>query len=142
MSTTAQTPPAAALGLAHAPVQSAGQRKNRSVLGRPAQGGCSPGRILVPAVAAGTEQRRTVNRLRKAHGQLGAVIAAMQSGAGCPVLIPQLSAVRAALDQAGFSIISTAMRDCFTGAPEEGDGTAGPGALSLEEIHKLFLTLA
>ncbi|WP_343319292.1 metal-sensitive transcriptional regulator [Arthrobacter sp. TMP15] len=98
MSTTAQTPPAAALGLAHAPVQSAGQRKNRSVLGRPAQGGCSPGRILVPAVAAGTEQRRTVNRLRKAHGQLGAVIAAMQSGAGCPVLIPQLSAVRAALD--------------------------------------------
>lgn len=102
-------------------------------------------------------QRLIVNRLRRAHGQLGAVITAIESGAPCREVVTQLAAVSRALDRAGFKIISTAMRDCLT-TPEEtsgavatapGDGaetgatpTPNPSALSAEDLEKLFLMLA
>lgn len=67
---------------------------------------------LQPGPAAG--RRRTVNRLKRARGQHTALIAAVESGADCRNVVTQLSAVRGALDKAGFELISTAMRDCLT----------------------------
>lgn len=58
--------------------------------------------------------RRTVNRLKRARGQLTALIAAVESGADCRNVVTQLSAVRGALDKAAFELISAAMRDCLT----------------------------
>lgn len=94
----------------------------------------------------GAGRRRTINRLKRASGQLTALIAAVESGADCRNIITQLTAVRGALDKAGFELISTAMRDCLTG-PVDG---AAPGAVrpeesgrtpTLEEIRTLFLRL-
>ena len=87
------------------------------------------------ATAARAEaQRKIVNRLRRAHGQLGAVIGAVESDAPCREVVQQLSAVSKALDRAGFLIVSTALKECLTN-PENDELDAG-------ELEKLFLSLA
>jgi DNA-binding FrmR family transcriptional regulator len=80
-------------------------------------------------------QRKIANRLRRAHGQLAAVIAAVEDDAPCHTVVQQLSAVSKALDRAGFLVISTALRECLTDA----EGTAKP---EVDELEKLFLSLA
>lgn len=77
-------------------------------------------------------QRKIVNRLRRANGQLSAVINAVEGGAHCRDVVQQLSAVSKALDRAGFLLISTALRECITNP----DGETSP-----EELEKLFLSL-
>lgn len=83
-------------------------------------------------------QRRVLNRLRRARGQLNAVIDAVESGAPCRDVVTQLAAVSSALDRAGFAIIATAMKDCLA---EPGTARSEDG-LTTEELEKLFLTLA
>ncbi|WP_425955419.1 metal-sensitive transcriptional regulator [Xylanimonas sp. McL0601] len=84
-------------------------------------------------------QKKIVNRLRRARGQLDAVIAAVENGGSCRDVVTQLAAVSSALDRAGFAIVSTAMRDCLT----DPVGTAeAENGLTQEELEKLFLMLA
>jgi len=83
-------------------------------------------------------QRRIRNRLRRARGQLDAVIEAVESGGSCRDVVTQLAAVSSALDRAGFAIIATAMQDCLAD-PDPGRGEDG---LTAAELEKLFLTLA
>lgn len=78
--------------------------------------------------------RKIANRLKRAHGQLGALITAVENGGDCRAVITQLSAVSSALDRAGFAIVATAMKDCLDGDER--------GELSVDELEKLFLTLA
>ena len=67
--------------------------------------------VAPPALEDSSDaQRRIANRLKRARGQLNAVIDAVESGADCRTVVTQLSAVSSALDKAGFAIISTAMR--------------------------------
>ena len=77
-----------------------------------------------------------LNRLRRAQGQLNAVITAVENGGTDLALVIQLAAVSSALDRAGFQIISTAMQKCLT----DPDDTSDP--MTMEELQKLFLTLA
>ena len=91
--------------------------------------------LEVPEQAADVD-RKIVNRLRRAQGQLAAVIAAVESGGECRDVVLQLAAVSKALDRAGFAIISSALRNCLT-QPADGEN-----ALTVEELEKLFLTLA
>ncbi|MBW4096066.1 MAG: metal-sensitive transcriptional regulator [Acidobacteria bacterium] len=99
-----------------------------------------------PNSASGAGNRRTVNRLKRARGQLSALIEAVESGADCRNAVTQLATVRGALDKAGFELISAAMRDCLTvpaeTAAEVGTLGSAPGRRpSLEEIRALFLRL-
>ena len=80
-------------------------------------------------------KRKIVNRLRRAHGQLGAVIAAVEADASCRDVVQQLSAVSKAVDRAGFLVVSTALKDCLAN-PED------PQQLDSDELEKLFLSLA
>ncbi|TFD76343.1 metal-sensitive transcriptional regulator [Cryobacterium psychrophilum] len=80
-------------------------------------------------------QKKIVNRLRRAQGQLGAVITAVEAGGSCKDVVTQLAAVSSALDRAGFVIVSRAMRECIA-KPD------GEESLSVDELEKLFLTLA
>lgn len=108
--------------------------------------------------------RKVANRLKRAQGQLAAVIAAVEGGGDCRDVVTQLAAVSSAIDRAGFAIIATAMRECITdadadveaevaavaaSAPEadaDRDGEAASpapsGRLTVAELEKLFLTLA
>ncbi|MDH6235742.1 metal-sensitive transcriptional regulator [Cryobacterium sp. CG_9.6] len=81
------------------------------------------------------QQKKIVNRLRRAQGQLGAVITAVEAGGSCRDVVTQLAAVSSALDRAGFVIVSTAMRDCI-------ETPGGENTLTVDELEKLFLTLA
>lgn len=80
-------------------------------------------------------KRKIINRLRRAQGQLNAVIAAVDADTGCRDVVQQLAAVSKALDRAGFLVISTALRECLTSPDDE----ANPKP---EELEKLFLSLA
>lgn len=80
-------------------------------------------------------QRKIANRLKRAQGQLAAVISAVESDAPCRDVVQQLSAVSKALDRAGFLVVSTALKECLTNP--DGDGGLDP-----EELEKLFLSLA
>jgi DNA-binding FrmR family transcriptional regulator len=78
-----------------------------------------------------------LGRLRRAHGQLGGVIAMIEHGRSCRDVVTQLAAVSRALDRAGFKIIATGLRDCVA----EPGGASGQG-LTVDELEKLFLSLA
>jgi DNA-binding FrmR family transcriptional regulator len=76
-------------------------------------------------------------RLRRARGQLGAVIEAIEEGADCAQVLTQLAAVSRALDRAGFKIVATGMR-CCQAAREDGDEPS----MTEQELERLFLALA
>nr|WP_241961230.1 metal-sensitive transcriptional regulator [Salinibacterium hongtaonis] len=88
--------------------------------------------------------RKVANRLKRAQGQLAAVIAAVENGGDCRDVITQLAAVSSAIDRAGFAIISSAMRQCVTDDDQESDApVAGQRPrLTVAELEKAFLSLA
>ena len=83
------------------------------------------------------EARATMNRLKRAQGQLAGVIAMMEDGRSCKDVVTQLSAVSRALDKAGFAIVASGLRDCIAG--ETADGSE---PMTQPELEKLFLSLA
>jgi DNA-binding FrmR family transcriptional regulator len=89
-----------------------------------------------PIEQSAAETKKILNRLRRAQGQLGAVITAVENGGDCRSVVTQLAAVSSALDRAGFTIVSSAMRQCIT-TPDDPDNK-----LTVDELEKLFLTLA
>ena len=91
---------------------------------------------LTLAEQSAAETKKILNRLRRAQGQLGAVITAVENGGDCRAVVTQLAAVSSALDRAGFTIVSSAMRQCVT-TPNDPDNK-----LTVDELEKLFLILA
>lgn len=92
-------------------------------------------RIDASAETRSVANRKIINRLRRAHGQLAAVIASVDQEAPCRDTVQQLAAVSKALDRAGFLLISSALTECLN-HPESSGGN------DPEELEKLFLTLA
>lgn len=86
--------------------------------------------------ADATSTTEVLNRLRRAQGQLSGVIRAIEAGRDCRDVVTQLAAVSKALDRAGFKIIATSMRECVLGTTE------GEAPLTVEQLEKLFLSLA
>lgn len=84
------------------------------------------------------EQKAIVNRLKRASGQLNAVISAVESGGDCRQVVTQLSAVSGAIDKAGFAIIARAMQECLTESADASDSSKP----TVEELEKLFLSLS
>ena len=76
-----------------------------------------------------------LNRLRRAEGQLAAVIRMIEDGRDCQDIVTQLSAVSKALDRAGFALVASGLRDCLVNPKSD----EGPDLAALE---KLFLSLA
>lgn len=83
-------------------------------------------------------RQRVANRLKRARGQLDAVIKAVESEATCREVMTQLAAVTHALNRAGFVIVATAMEECLA----QPDAVAAREGLTTEELEKLFLALA
>ncbi|WP_022923932.1 metal-sensitive transcriptional regulator [Serinicoccus marinus] len=77
--------------------------------------------------------RPSITRLRRAHGQLAAVIRMLEQGRDCEEVVTQLAAVSKALDRAGYTIIASGLRQCL--ADEDGE-------VDLARLEKLFLSLA
>lgn len=81
------------------------------------------------------EAKRIANRLRRAQGQLGAVLAMVESDRDCRDIVTQLSAVSSAVDRAGFAIIASAMKECLR---EDADDSE----LEVAQLEKMFLSLS
>lgn len=86
-------------------------------------------------------QKQILNRLNRARGQLGAVIAAVENGRSCREVVTQLAAVSSAIDRAGFAIVASAMTYCVT-EPTDAGPWGEEEALSLAELEKIFLMLS
>jgi len=78
-----------------------------------------------------------LNRLRRAQGQLGGVIAMIEQGRDCKDVVTQLAAVSRALDRAGFKIVAIGLQECMNGNAED-----GKEPMTEVELEKLFLALA
>jgi DNA-binding FrmR family transcriptional regulator len=88
------------------------------------------------AIAHDAEAKRKIlNRLRRAQGQLAAVIGAVEQEAHCRDVVQQLAAVSKALDRAGFLVISSALKECLSDPQSDHSSDQ-------EELEKLFLSLA
>ncbi|ACY97606.1 MULTISPECIES: metal-sensitive transcriptional regulator [Thermomonospora] len=78
-----------------------------------------------------------LTRLKRAQGQLAAVVAMIEQGEECEKVLTQLAAVSKALDRAGFKLVASGLRHCQA-ARERGE----PAPMSEEELERLFLALA
>ncbi|CAN5307123.1 metal-sensitive transcriptional regulator [soil metagenome] len=96
--------------------------------------------IVDGPVALSNDQRSILNRLKRARGQLGAIINSLEDGTDCSQAITQLAAVSNAISRAGFAIISSEMRDCVR--RDSSDKPAGGNPLTMSQIEHLFITLA
>ncbi|WP_036378119.1 metal-sensitive transcriptional regulator [Micromonospora sp. ATCC 39149] len=76
-------------------------------------------------------------RLKRARGQLNAVIEMIESGEDCRATLTQLAAVSKALDRAGYKLIASGMRHC-NAARDRGEDPE----MTEEELEKLFLALS
>jgi DNA-binding FrmR family transcriptional regulator len=84
-----------------------------------------------------TVMKDALTRLKRAHGQLGAVIAMIEEGDECERVLTQLAAASSALDRAGYKIVATGMRYCQA-ARERGEESP----LTEDQLEKLFLALS
>lgn len=75
-----------------------------------------------------------VNRINRAHGQLGAVVRMIEEGRSCEEVVIQISAASKALNTAAFNLISASLEQCIS------DGNKNQVEVK-EKLQKLFLTL-
>lgn len=76
--------------------------------------------------------KTAITRLRRAEGQIAGVIRMLEAGRDCKDVVTQLAAVSRALDKAGFSIVSSGLKQCIQSGEE----------LDVAQMEKLFLSLA
>jgi len=79
-----------------------------------------------------------VNRLKRAQGQLAAVLRMIEDGRDCEEIVTQIAAVSKAIDRAGFSIIATGLRQCLENEATDAEGAAA----DVNRLEKVFLSLA
>jgi DNA-binding FrmR family transcriptional regulator len=74
-------------------------------------------------------------RVKRAHGQLGAVVRMLEEGRSCEEIVTQMSAVSKAVNTAAFTLISASLKECLI------DGKNDQEQVSAQ-LQKLFLSLA
>ena len=79
------------------------------------------------------ELRPAITRLKRARGQLDAVIRMLEDGQDCERTVTQIAAVSKAVDRAGYA--ATGMRACFAADPT-GE------TVDAARLEKMFLALS
>lgn len=74
-------------------------------------------------------------RIKRAHGQLGAVVRMLEEGRNCEEIVTQMSAVSKAVNTAAFTLISASLKECLV------DNKSNSEAVTTQ-LQKLFLSLA
>ncbi len=74
-------------------------------------------------------------RLKRAHGQLGAVVRMFEEGQSCNDIVVQMAAVSKAINTAAFTLISENLKNCLIE-----DQASAPEVT--HRLQKLFLSLA
>jgi DNA-binding FrmR family transcriptional regulator len=87
-------------------------------------------------VLSDLEQTEAIaNRVKRAHGQLGAVVRMLEEGRNCEEIVTQMSAVSKAVNTAAFTLISASLKECLVDKKSNSEAVT-------TQLQKLFLTLA
>ena len=74
-------------------------------------------------------------RMKRANGQMTAVIRMLEEGRACDEVVTQMAAVSKAINTAAFTLISASLKECLL------DGKRNSKDVT-EQLQKLFLSLA
>jgi DNA-binding FrmR family transcriptional regulator len=74
-------------------------------------------------------------RMKRANGQMSAVVRMLEEGRSCEDIVTQMAAVGKAINTAAFTLISASLKECL----EEDKSNS---AAVTEKLQKLFLSLA
>ena len=74
-------------------------------------------------------------RLKRAHGQMGAIVRMLEEGRSCEDVVMQMAAVGKALNTAAFTLISASLTECIADPQIDSDAMT-------HKLQKLFLSLA
>jgi DNA-binding FrmR family transcriptional regulator len=74
-------------------------------------------------------------RIKRAQGQLGAVVRMLEEGRNCEEIVTQMSAVSKAVNTAAFNLISASLKECIIEDKNNSDAVSA-------QLQKLFLSLA
>lgn len=74
-------------------------------------------------------------RVKRAHGQLGAVVRMLDEGRSCEDIVTQMAAVAKAVNTAAFTLISASLRECLVDPDTDAEEI-------VPRLQKLFLSLA
>ena len=89
-----------------------------------------------PHVLSDQEQLDAViKRMKRAQGQVGAVIRMLEEGRSCEEIVHQMAAVGKAVNTAAITLISASLKECLI----EDHRTVDEAT---EKLQKLFLSLA
>ena len=81
------------------------------------------------------QKEAIVKRVKRAHGQLGAVVRMLEEDRSCEEIVMQMAAVSKAVNTAAFTLIALNLKECLM------EGAKDSAAIELK-LQKLFLTLA
>jgi len=76
-----------------------------------------------------------VKRVKRAHGQMGAVVRMLEEGRSCEEVVTQMAAVSKAINTAAFTLISSSLKECIADPTSNSDEVT-------QKLQKLFLSLA
>lgn len=74
-------------------------------------------------------------RVKRAQGQMGAIVRMLEEGRSCDEIVTQMSAVSKAVHTAAYLLISSSLRECIADPDVNSDDVA-------KKLQKLFLSLA
>jgi DNA-binding FrmR family transcriptional regulator len=74
-------------------------------------------------------------RIKRAQGQLGAVVRMLEEGRNCEEIVTQMSAVAKAVNTAAFTLISASLKECLVENKNNSEAVTA-------QLQKLFLSLA
>jgi DNA-binding FrmR family transcriptional regulator len=90
----------------------------------------------VKHVLSDEEQIQAIStRMKRANGQMTAVIRMLEEGRACDEVVTQMAAVSKAINTAAFTLISASLKECLL------DGKRNSKDVT-EQLQKLFLSLA
>ena len=76
-----------------------------------------------------------MKRVKRAQGQMGAVVRMLEEGRSCEEIVTQMAAVAKAVNTAAFTLITSSLKECIT------DPSADTEQVTMK-LQKIFLSLA
>lgn len=76
-----------------------------------------------------------IKRVKRAHGQMGAIVRMLEEGRSCEDIVTQMAAVAKAVNTAAFTLIAASLKECLVEAGNDTDAV-------VVRLQKLFLSLA
>ncbi len=91
--------------------------------------------VYTASLADDEQMAALIKRVKRASGQLNAVVRMLEEGRPCPDVVTQMSAVSKAVHTAAFTLIASKLQECLSDPNEH-------HAEATQQLQKLFLQLA